>query len=245
MATLLLRLAGPMQSWGTQSRFGNRDTGREPSKSGVIGLLCAARGTSREDDIALQPLAALRLGVRVDREGRLARDYQTAGGGQWPGPDGYGVRSADGKNRSTVESERYYLADAEFVVGLEGDRGLLTCCQEALLSPRWPLYLGRKAFVPSLPLVLPDGLLDLPLVEALCAVPWRPTAAQALPQAPLRLVLEHDQPTTLSRYDQPLSFRHEARQFGQAHRLRYLRLEALPVENVPIGGDPLCSTCPA
>ena len=37
MNTLLLRLAGPMQSWGTQSRFFTRDTGLEPSKSGVIG----------------------------------------------------------------------------------------------------------------------------------------------------------------------------------------------------------------
>ena len=40
MSTLLLRLAGPMQSWGVQSRFSVRDTGLEPSKSGVIGLLC-------------------------------------------------------------------------------------------------------------------------------------------------------------------------------------------------------------
>jgi CRISPR system Cascade subunit CasD len=39
MAVLLLRLAGPMQAWGTQSRFVNRDTELEPSKSGVIGLL--------------------------------------------------------------------------------------------------------------------------------------------------------------------------------------------------------------
>ncbi|MCA9878634.1 MAG: CRISPR-associated protein Cas5, partial [Thermomicrobiales bacterium] len=37
MHTVLLRLAGPMQSWGTQSRFLERDTGMEPSKSGVLG----------------------------------------------------------------------------------------------------------------------------------------------------------------------------------------------------------------
>ena len=44
MMTLLLRLAGPMQSWGTASKFRERDTGREPSKSGVVGLLAAALG---------------------------------------------------------------------------------------------------------------------------------------------------------------------------------------------------------
>ena len=44
MSTLLLRLAGPMQSWGTDSKFDVRRTGREPSKSGVIGLVAAALG---------------------------------------------------------------------------------------------------------------------------------------------------------------------------------------------------------
>ena len=44
MPALLLRLVGPMQSWGMQRRFSIRDTGTEPSKSGVIGLACAAFG---------------------------------------------------------------------------------------------------------------------------------------------------------------------------------------------------------
>ena len=51
MSVLLMRLAGPMQSWGTRSRFSNRDTGLEPSRSGVIGLLCAALGRPREESL--------------------------------------------------------------------------------------------------------------------------------------------------------------------------------------------------
>ena len=47
--TLLLRLKAPMQSWGVSSRFSIRDTGKEPSKSGVIGLFCAALGISRDE----------------------------------------------------------------------------------------------------------------------------------------------------------------------------------------------------
>ena len=47
-ATLLLRLQGPMQSWGTTSRFDERDTQLEPSKSGVLGLVCAAIGRDRQ-----------------------------------------------------------------------------------------------------------------------------------------------------------------------------------------------------
>lgn len=44
MATLLLRLAAPLQSWGSDSKFETRKTGREPTKSGVVGLLAAALG---------------------------------------------------------------------------------------------------------------------------------------------------------------------------------------------------------
>ena len=44
MATLLLRLAAPLQAWGADSKFETRKTGREPTKSGVIGLLAAALG---------------------------------------------------------------------------------------------------------------------------------------------------------------------------------------------------------
>src|SRR5512136_490986 len=85
MGTLLLRLVGPMQSWGMQSNFTHRDTGLEPSKSGVIGLICAALGKPRDEnhpDNARKPsldeLAKLRMGVRVDREGLVQCDYHTA-----------------------------------------------------------------------------------------------------------------------------------------------------------------------
>ena len=48
MATLLLRLAAPLQSWGADSKFEVRKTNREPTKSGVLGLLAAALGYRRE-----------------------------------------------------------------------------------------------------------------------------------------------------------------------------------------------------
>ena len=126
MPTLLLRLAGPMQSWGTTSRFDERDSQLEPSKSGVLGLVCAALGRDRAEPV--DDLARLKMGVRVDREGLLMRDYQTA----------TGVVSAAGKvdMDRTVISPRYYLADAAFLVGLEGDdRALLERIHAAFRSP--------------------------------------------------------------------------------------------------------------
>ena len=79
MAVLLLRLSAPLQAWGTEnSKFEIRKTGREPSKSGIVGLLAAALGIRRNEPEKLRELNALRIGVRIDRAGKLLRDFHMA-----------------------------------------------------------------------------------------------------------------------------------------------------------------------
>ena len=155
MPTLLLPLTGPLQAWGLDARFGVRTTALEPSKSGVIGLLCAALGRDRAESI--DDLAALRFGVRVDREGTLLLDYHTA----------LDVAASGNPGTSTAVSERWYLANASFVAGLEGDGVLLSAAHQALRTPRWPTFLGRKACIPSVPFYAPDALVEEPLEGAL------------------------------------------------------------------------------
>jgi len=182
-----------MQAWGVQSRFSVRDTGLEPSKSGVVGLLCAALGRSRSTP--LDDLRALKMGVRVDAEGIMARDYHTA----------LNVLKASGGIKDCEPSARYYLADARFLVGLEGELGLLTQLHTALRNPVWPLYLGRKAFVPGKPIWLPDGLRpNEDLLTALRTYPWLGIAPKKRPES-VRLVIE-DLSGAEVRQDQPLSF---------------------------------------
>lgn len=195
MATLLLRLQGPMQSWGTTSRFDERDTQLEPSKSGVLGLICAALGRDRSESV--DDIAALRMGVRVDREGVPMRDYQTATGV---------VVASTGKADlgRTVVSPRYYLSDAAFLVGLEGDTALLESIQAALIRPVWPLALGRKSFVPGVPVWLVDGLSDQPLREALSSYPRLAEPQWSDREKPLRCLLE-DASEGAVRLDQPVA----------------------------------------
>jgi len=195
MATLLLRLSGPMQSWGTTSRFDERDTQLEPSKSGVIGLVCAALGRDRREPV--DDLAALRMGVRVDREGVPMRDYQTATGV---------VIASSGKADlgRTVVSPRFYLSDAAFLVGLEGECGLLESIQAALQNPVWPLALGRKSFVPGTPVWLVDGLSDLSLENALSAYPRISQSQWADREKSLRCLIE-DARDGVVRLDQPVA----------------------------------------
>jgi CRISPR system Cascade subunit CasD len=196
---LLVRLAGPLQSWGITGRFARRDTHSRPTKSGVIGLCAAALGLPREE--TLGELAEVRFGVRADLPGTSLRDYHTVGGGRYPlrprdlltdhqraarattdpmqvppaddvaepGPFGraeleawYGSPkyvTADPTSgalvsgevrRHSLITERWYLADAAFLVGLEHhDRALLEGVAHALEHPKRLLWLGRKACPPS------------------------------------------------------------------------------------------------
>ena len=162
MSTLLLRLAAPLQAWGTKSKFESRRTQREPSKSGVIGMLAAALGLRRDAD--LSKLTALRFGVRVDREGEVIKDFHTA----------QAVKAEKkAKKKENEESEkigyvtsRYYLSDAVFLVGLESeDDEFLEKIETALRTPCFPLFLGRRSCPPTLPLVL--GLREKDLETAL------------------------------------------------------------------------------
>jgi CRISPR system Cascade subunit CasD len=222
MSVLLLRLAGPMQAWGTQSRFSVRDTGLEPSKSGVIGLLCAAVGKPRDESAGAPPnmptlaeLARLTMGLRVDRPGTMACDYHTA-------QDVCIASSVPGK-RPTLKgcepSTRYYLADAEFLVGLQGAFHLLKLLYDRLGDPVWLLYLGRKAFPPGMPVREPGGLLeDAQLPDALKTRPWWKRTRWEQPGGPLRIVVETDDPAAGEvRSDLPLNFVSRDRSFTIRH----------------------------
>ena len=212
---LLLRLSAPMQSWGVTSRFSRRDTGKEPSKSGVVGLLCAALGISRDEantkNSIFAELIKLKMGVLVLREGILQRDYYTA----------QNIAKADGGTKETELSTRFYLADANFVVGLEGENlETLENLQTALQNPKWQLFLGRKAFAPAMPVYFREGVFsveksadalknflqsdELNRILKMSADEFGSRNKQA--EKPRRLVVEDDETGTETRSDVPLSF---------------------------------------
>lgn len=214
MPTLLLRLVGPMQSWGTTSRFDQRDTGKEPSKSGVVGLLAAALGIGRDNWNDLEPLTEFAMGVRHDRPGVFKRDYQTAGCAAVDG-----IIKADGTHsKNGVVSYRDYLADAAFLVGLWGDnKDLLVRAHDALQNPVWPLALGRKSYVPTEPVWIPNGLVDSPLREALSQWPWI-CAPRKWEKPPDQLLVSYDSKdrSGVLKMDELLSSFAE-RKFGARH----------------------------
>lgn len=201
MNTLLLRLAGPLQSWGVDSKFERRGTENIPTKSGIIGLVAAAQGRKRDE--SLEDLKELRFGVRVDRTGSLLCDYHTA------------------RNQKTAYvTQRYYLADALFLIGLEGSLGLLEVIEAAMKKPVYPLFLGRRSCPPEGRVVL--GIRkDKPLKVALRSEPWLLSEwrqeSEAV-QVNLRIVLEGGEAGSRQRLafrrDLPLSFDQTHRKYG-------------------------------
>jgi len=222
--TLFLRLEGPLQAWGDQeSKFVVRRTGEAPTKSAVIGLLCAARGVPRREapENLLPTLARLSFGVRIDVPGIRWWDYHTVGAKML-------MRIAEGERKSksgAMLTRREYLCDASFLVALQGEPDLIAQLEHAVRNPKWTLYLGRKCCPPSRPLLQnpdnPVGQFD-DLLSALKSVPWRPRLKGDRPPASLDCLLDwiptSEQPEAptdaLVWYDVPLTFEppsHDAR----------------------------------
>lgn len=193
MSVLMLRLAGPLQAWGSHSRFAHRHTEIAPTKSGVIGMLAAAQGRRRTEP--LTELLGLQFGVRIEQPGKLVRDFQVARGLE------------DG--RSLPLTYRYYLADAVFLAAISGEEELLAGLHDALTNPQFPLYLGRRSCPPAGRISL--GVHDGTLADRLASWPWQASLwHQRRSASTVRLEIIRDaepgEPITEMLRDQPVTF---------------------------------------
>lgn len=187
--TLLLQLEGPLQAWGERARWSVRDSAPEPTKSGVVGLLACALGLSADND--LRALAEqVRLGVRCDRPGTPLVDYHTVGGGY----ETPALLTAEGKPKKssgkphTEQTWRHYLCDASFLVAVQAEDSILIArLAEAVQSPYWPIFLGRKSCPASRPPLVGVGDYQT-LEEALQSIPVLSTQRQETVR--LRAVIE-------------------------------------------------------
>ncbi|MGW6973802.1 type I-E CRISPR-associated protein Cas5/CasD [Streptomyces sp. NPDC054952] len=243
MTGLLLRLAGPLQSWGERSAFpAVRDTAGFPTRSGLIGIFAAAQGLARGASLARYE--ALEITVRVDRPGTLLIDYHTVGGGQ---PAHLTAATSGGKNKgAAVVTRRQYLADAAFVVAVTGPGDQITELAAALTHPHWAPYLGRRSCPPDEPFLLRSDVED-PVAELLTTVPLtsphtddrRTRTPIARPDTSVDFLWERPpsgQSTTatpLTVQDRPVTFAQHGRNHGKRHL--YRTTEQLPAALLPRG----------
>jgi CRISPR system Cascade subunit CasD len=161
MKHLALMLDGPLQSWGFASRFQHRTTALFPTKSGLIGLVCAALGIQKgsiAEQEWLPKFSALQMTVitiprqsqgrdrREDEHSPIRRleDFHTV----------LGTRRASGAmNTDPVVTRRQYVTEGRFGVLLAGPHEILVRIADALRDPVWGVWLGRKCCIPAAPIL--------------------------------------------------------------------------------------------
>lgn len=156
--TLLLRLNAPLQTWGSESLYDNRNTDYYPTKSGVIGMIAAALGLQR--GASLEELNSVQFGIRIDCQGEYVTDFQITD-----------MIDENGKHFNKNLSKRMYLSDATFLVGLaSANQELLERIRNAVHNPKFAMFLGRKSCPPTIPLDM--GISESDLYTALYSYSW-------------------------------------------------------------------------
>jgi CRISPR system Cascade subunit CasD len=179
---LVLRLEGPLLSFGAEA-IDNFGVVRDfPAASMLVGLMANALGWRREDREAHQNLQdRLVFAARRDREGSRFTEFQTAqldGAAQhWTTRGAVeGRRGGADTYKSPHLRYRDHDADAAVTVVLrlqqEAHSPNLDEIAHALQYPARPLFLGRKPCIPSQSLVARDPFVEADyLLAALKAVP--------------------------------------------------------------------------
>ena len=188
--TLPIHFHGPMMSFGTEdAREGNRPTDRMPRKSAVVGILAAALGRSRDEDIT--DLADLLFGTIAINPGNMEKDFHR-------------VDYKEGSKEKTIIGQRGYITDADFIACVEGEREFIEELHEALLYPRWPLYMGRSSCPAP-----PDFAMDI--VDK----PLRETLLSFVPENGANIRIEtRGEGGNLILNDRPISFKQGMKKFG-------------------------------
>lgn len=159
LKTILLKFAGPLQSWGTDSNFESRYTDYYPSKSAVIGMVAASLGYRRVENEKIQKLNDLDFAVRIDQKGKLLKDYQIA------------KKYKDGVEERTYVTNRYYLEDAIFIVALSGKDEIIDTIFQALRNPYFQQFMGRRSVPPTADFII--GINRDNAFEALKNLEWQ------------------------------------------------------------------------
>lgn len=142
METLVLKLTGPMQSYGNDSYYNYRYTDRLPRKSMIVGFLGACLGIGRDDDEAFKELNKLGVATRLDQGGQMLRDFHM-------------VHEHHTTKKSVWITERYYMTDTVVVIGISSsDTDLIKKLEYAVKNPVYAPFIGRKCNPVNYDLVL-------------------------------------------------------------------------------------------
>lgn len=213
MKTILLKLKGPMQSWGTSSHFETRNTDYYPSKSALIGIIAASFGYRRDQEQKIKELNELDFALRIDQPGMLLRDYHIAK-----------KYKKTGEFERTYVTNRYYMEDAVFVVAIShaNDRRAEEI-YEALQHPYFSPFMGRRSCPVPLDFII--KMTEEDAVTALEKLEWQAAEWYKKKYADYRPEIYADkalipQGIATMRKDYVISFSQKERKYGPRFEVR-------------------------
>ncbi len=161
MKTILLKFAGPLQSWGTNSHFEVRHTDYYPSKSAVIGIIAASLGYGRDEDDKIRKLNEIKFAVRIDQPGNLIKDFHIAR-----------KYKPNGSEDRTYVTNRYYLEDAVFLAAISHeDEDFINEIEIGLRSPYFQPFMGRRSLPMSADFII--DVMSENIIDALKQYEWQ------------------------------------------------------------------------
>lgn len=166
MEFLLFQIQAPLASWGGPAVGEYRGSDEHPSQSALFGMLAAALGIRREQEAQLQALQnSYAFAIGVQARGSLLRDYHTA---QVPSQSSLKKRPHATRREEldlpkfelgTILSNRDYRQNVRYLLALQVRENLqepvpysLHALRQALQTPQFVLYLGRKTCPLAAPL---------------------------------------------------------------------------------------------
>lgn len=213
LKTVLLKLSGPMQSWGTSSHFETRNTDYYPSKSAVIGIIAASFGYRRDEDEKIKKLNDLDFAVRVDQVGTSRKDFHIA------------TKYKDnGDFERNYVTYRYYLEDSVFIVALSSeDKKWMDEIIYALKHPYFQQFMGRRSCPVPIDFVLKES--EQGAIDALKNLAWQASEQyqrknkECIADIYADKELLDDEPYS-TRNDRVVSFSQKERKFGPRFEAR-------------------------
>lgn len=136
MKTLILKTEG-LSAYGLQTFDVHRRVNHFPTRSAIIGLLAAALGITRKEHDKLYELSEnVSVAVQVNEPGQKIVDYHTV----------QNFRSPIGKiQQGTKPTYREYWCDSEHTFAICANDDLANSLFDAVKSPRFTLFQGRKS----------------------------------------------------------------------------------------------------
>ena len=136
MKTLILKTEG-MSAYGLQTFDVHRRINHFPTRSGIIGLLSAAMGITRDRFDEIHALSQqLQIAVQVNQAGEKIVDYHTV----------QNFRSPHGKiQNGTKPTYREYWCDSAYTFAICGQDKVIDTLAKQVKSPVFSLFQGRKS----------------------------------------------------------------------------------------------------